>query len=384
MCNNICGWNMLYPYNYMTNFGGRVQYNTIDTTQYSPQEAYAMQNIGNPFYQLMSLQSGWMQFNAPCATPAMFAQAGAGFGAVSATDSLNDVDIKMVASNLNNLKTQLDQALTSDKLTANQKNVLRELRREVEKLMDKLESLTILKNSADPATVRSGIMAIKEEYRTLRDSIEQVAEAIQNSLVDGIDYTEDSEDTEETVETEEADNGTASGEVLDGIGEICTTTFAEDMYAANVEDDAVITVVNDLYKKIDGSISGGTNHSIKKYIQENINKDNVVEVMLHWNKHYSEIYKEDDPLGFTESIMDDYLAGGKQAVKPVITALKERLAEYNGIDKDRYGIAQTQLAIAENEANCWWANEDKISAAVNKAHAAIVELMMIKAQQSAE
>ena len=98
-CN--AAWSMLYPYNFITNYGGRYQFNTIDTTQYTPQEAYAMRNVGNPYYQINTLCYNIAASNCPSPAANYAAQAGAEMGLEAALNAGNKIDIQIPISPLN-------------------------------------------------------------------------------------------------------------------------------------------------------------------------------------------------------------------------------------------------------------------------------------------
>ena len=102
--------------------------------------------------------------------------------------------------------------------------------------------------------------------------------------------------------------------------------------------------------------------------------------MLYWNKNYAGTYLESDPNGMTETIFDEFFAQGKDAVKPFVTALQERLLEYEGVNPSKYATASAQLSIAQKEVDSWYCYENKAAQAINKAHKAIVELMVEQAK----
>ena len=395
-CN--AAWSMLYPYNFITNYGGRYQFNTIDTTQYTPQEAYAMRNVGNPFYQVNTLCQGIAASNCPDSGSIYAAQAGAAAGAQAAVESFNKIDMQITAGEISGLKSQLDQALTSDQLTPAQKDELRALRRKVEALQDRMTDIALLQqNGATAEQIKTALTLIRNDYRVLRDEIQGTADRIQAELVAALEAAaaaeaeaaaaaaaaeEGAEEGSEEASEEGSEEG-AEEELIEGWGTVDTTTFNPDMYSANIDDDSISTIADEIYTKVDGAGSG----NVAQYIKDNINKDNVVEVILHWNKHYAEGYAEADALGFSETIMDESLLCGCNDIEPVIEAMQSRLADLKDIDKETYGVAKTQLSIARAECDAVWCDEDKVSNAFNKAHAALVELELAKAakeQQEAQ
>ncbi len=396
MCGNVPNlytWSMLYPYNYATNFGGRVQLNVMDTTAYTPSEAFAIRNAFNPFFHLAGLQQNLASASTPDAATATYIQAGAQAGHQAALTSLNKIDFQMTTSDVSGLIQQLDGALTSENLTAEHKNQLRALKRKVEALRDRLNDVAVLQQSgATQEQIKVALSQIKTQYRVLRDEIAAAADSIRAELeaeaaaaaaeAEAAAAAAAAAEEEGAAEGAGAAEGEGAGEeesdeVIPGWSLVESTSFNTDMYAANIDNDAISTITDEIYAKVDGVGSG----NVESFIKENIDKDNVVEVVLHWNKHYAEGYAESDSLGFTETIFDEYAWGGKDHVKPIIKAMQSKLAELKDVNKEQYGIAKTQLSIAMAECNAWYCDEDKASTAFNKAHAAMVQLMLIKAQK---
>ena len=96
------------------------------------------------------------------------------------------------------------------------------------------------------------------------------------------------------------------------------------------------------------------------------------------------MYEEADPLGLTETLMDERAFHGYKICTKLLTSLEAKLKDYKGVDTALYNTASTQLSIARREHDAWWVGEDKMSTALNKAHAAIADLMAIKAQKDKE
>ncbi len=363
---NFFTWNSLYPYNYSSNYGGQYQFNVMPS-YLTPAQAFGIQNVFNPFYHFSQMMGRVNSMFNPFANmqQMMLNQAAYANGYAIGENIGTGVISQNLGSNITGLKAQLEQALTSDKLTAEQKDELRALKREVEALEDRFNELMELqKYGATSQQVRAGITQLSEEYRELRDRIQAKAEEIQAEL-GGASSSEDGD-------TDDISTTVPEGQTISGkLGTLELVSFNEDMVAADVDDDNVREIVNTIYQKVDGIGSG----NIKKYLEENINKDNVVEVMLQWNKHYAEGYEKADPLGLPETLMDERFMTGDKIAGVILSALEERLKDYQGIDVELYNMANTQLAIARRELQSWWSNEDKMSEAINKAHKCISILM---------
>ena len=392
---NLCTWNMLYPYNYATNYGGQYQLNVMDMGRFTPGQAFDIQNVFNPFYQLIRFQGSLAAASNPAQNVAnmAYAQAGYNSGFQIMDDFATNSSAERVARSISSLISQLDQALASDQLTAEQKNELRALKRKVEALQDKLADIEVLRqNGATNEQIKTAISQIRTQYRVLRDEVAAAADRISAELAAAAEAEAAAAEAEETGAGEEGtgageeagdaddnDNAEEDSEVIPGISNV-SQTFNPDMYAADVKDEKVIEIVNNIYQKVDGMGSS----DIKTYMDENITKDNVVEVMLYWNKQYAAMYEEADPLGLTETLMDERAFHGYKICTKLLTSLEAKLKDYKGVDTALYNTASTQLSIARREHDAWWVGEDKMSTALNKAHAAIADLMAIKAQKDKE
>lgn len=374
---NLFTWSSLYPYNYSSNYGGQYQYNVMPS-YFTPGQAFGLQNIFNPFYQISQMMNIYSSnFNPFQNMQQMYLNQAAYANGYAIGENIgNNVVAQNLANNIASLKSQLEAALTSDKLTDAQKNQLRELKRQVEALLNKLNDISELqRRGATPQQISTAISQISSEYNELKARVQEVAEAIQEQLAGNDD---DPVGEGEDPAAEVTPGGTPQGPVEPGttpaaprVGNLDTVSFNADIVAADVDDESVREIVNTMYQKIDGAGSGG----IKKYLEENITKDNVVEVMLQWNKHYAPLYAEDDPLGLPETLMDERWMTGDKIAKVMLEALEERLKDYQGVDTEVYNAASVQLAVARRELDSWWSNEDKMSEAINKAHKCIAILM---------
>ncbi len=391
---NLFTWQSLYPYNYSSNYGGQYQFNVMPS-YLTPAQAFGIQNVFNPIYHFSQMMNSINSMFNPTQSmqQMMLNQAAYANGYAIGENIGNNVIAQNLGNNIAGLKAQLEQALTSDNLTSEQKAELRALKREVEALEDRFNELKSLQQcGATPEQIKAGISQLSEEYRELRNRIQAKAEEIQAELEsasaagsadDDTDTEEVSGDSGEEVSDDSGeevsdDSGEGSGTLSGGLGGLEFAPFNEvneDIVAADVDDENVREIVSTIYSKVDGIGSG----NIKKYLDQNINKDNVVEVMLLWNKYQAPGFEKADPLGFTETLMDERLMTGDRICKVVIESLEERLKDYQGVDVELYNTASAQLAIARHELESWWSNEDKMSEAINKAHKCITILMYAKA-----
>ncbi len=209
---NLCTWNMLYPYNYATNYGGQYQLNVMDMGRFSPQQAVDVRNIFNPFYQLMRFQVNLANAMNPAqnADTMLFAQSGYANGYQMMENVGVESSISSTANEISSLIAQLDQALASNKLTSAQKNQLRALKREAEALQDKIADIAALRQSgATNEQIKTAISQIRNEYRELRDRVQAAADQIRETIEDS--EGSESGSTEGSGSSEDVGSGSGSG-----------------------------------------------------------------------------------------------------------------------------------------------------------------------------
>ncbi len=370
-------WNSLYPYNYCSNYGGQYQYNLMPP-YFTMEQAFELQNLFNPFYQFSQLMNSYYRnLNPyPDMQQIMLKQAAYTDGYSIGENIGNNVMAQNLKERISGLKSQLEQALTSDKLTPEQKDVLKNLKQEVENLENNFNRVIELqKHGATPQQIKAGLLQISEKCNELEGKIQAKAKEIKDKLQTQLPGTVNNPNPfSEEVNQDRAEDIAVPNEDHSIYSSLDIVPFNEDMVAADVDDENIRKIVNTIYQKVDGIGSG----NIRKYLKENINKDNVVEVMLQWNKHYAEIYEKDDPLGLPETLMDERFMTGDKICTVILEALEQRLKDYQGVDAEVYNKASTQLAIARREHDSWWSNEDKMAKALNKAHKCITILMFTK------
>lgn len=376
-------WRGTYPYNYMTNYGGRYQFSVMPN-YYTPQMAFNMQNVFNPYYQYSRMMNNFYRIinpfmNMNMQNMAVYQDAytrGQQMGNVIAFNT----NAKTLAGNLSSLKSQLNQALTSEQLTAEQKEELKALKKEIETLENKLEQIgQLAQRGATNEQLKAALTELENNYTELRTRVQAAAKRIQEAIQNNNNDDDRVQNDDETdVPPGDTPDSVSDSEINDEVSNVDVATFNENIVIGDVDNENVRQIVNNIYQKVDGAGSS----DIKTYLDENINKDNVVEVMLLWNKSFAEMYKEDDPHGLTETLMDERLTSGRKICTKILTSLEERLKDYQGINDNLYNEASAQLAIARREHDAiFWTSEDKMSEAINKAHKNIVMLMALKAQQ---
>lgn len=397
------------PCNLLGNFGGTYQFSTYPT-EYTLSDIMACKNADNPFYFNNYFLNTFMSLMNPYAglqQEQMKAQAGQMGYNMGVSAGLN-IGISSADQSLASLKYQVEQALGRDDLTDEQRQNLEICKEQIESLQQRMEQLKQDKNTnsrtyEELQTELRSINASSSEISRLKEQIlkkadfvdeeDEDAAANQNGNNGGVDNPDNNDDDAEAAgaanqngNAGQAGNAGAAGNLqvqnahknvsaFKSADVVDKEKLGDDIVGSGIDDPEVTAIGNKLFQMIKGYCSGGSNSEIKEYIEQNINKDNVVEVMLYWNQNFAAKFAEDDKNGMMESIFDEFSAFGKDAVKPFVTALQERLEEYAGVDAKLYAEASAELADAYNEVDSWYCYEDKAAKAINKGHKAIVKLM---------
>jgi len=311
---NICTWNMLYPYNYATNYGGSYQFNVMPMN-YTPQQAFNIQNVFNPFYQLMRLQSSISSAYNPYQNleSMMYASSGFNSGFQMVENMGNERLISSCGQNLASLKSQLEQALTSDKLSAAQKAELRALKREVEALEDKLANVALLRQSgATSEQIKVAVAQINNDYRVLRDKVQATAERIQAQL-----NGEEVANNEEVVDNEGAEETPGNNE---------ETGRPSNLGAAPTKKE-LREWCGDFHQAI--NYFWGTDDELFEARLNEIDETNIIEINKHWNTKYAE-----SDSNFILDMLSDAEHYQKREFSRIILNALETRAEALGIEDE--------------------------------------------------
>lgn len=325
---NFVTWSSLYPYNYSSNYGGQYQFNVMPS-YLTPSQAFGIQNVFNPFYHFAQMVGNFNNMFNPFANmnQMMLNQAAYANGYAIGENIGNSVIIESVAGNVSALKGQLEEALTSDKLTGEQKNELKALKREVETLEDRIKDVAGLQNyGATSAQIKAGISQINEQYRELRDKIQSKAEEIQEEI---------KASAPETVQ-ESTEEDSESSDLVEQLDDDTLDVKQESRIICDAFADS-----------IDG---WGTKDKDFEEVLSYINPANIIEVMQQWDKTYKNEYDK----SFIQSFMSDASHKQKRDFgKYLVEQLLVR-ADYNGIDVD------AQVAKIRTELNSMFINDKKV------------------------
>lgn len=298
---DLYSWNSMYPYNYITNYGGQTQFNLMPA-YYTPQQAFNIQNLFNPLYQGLSMLNTFASYCNPYPNPQ---QAALGQMAYNQGYSIGlnigfNALANLAINNINGLQSQLETALTAQSLTAEQKAQLEGLKRSVDALKAQMEAL--MQSNASPDVKQAALDTINEQYRELSRQSGEIAKQIQEAIT----ATED-EPTEEPAE--EPDAG--------------TTPVRRTQTAAPSNKD-----IRDWAARFNNSVSGwGTNDDEFERCLKEIDETNIIEFVDYYDKHFS-------GKGFYFDFLADAEHSQKKEFTPIILNALETRAESLGISDE--------------------------------------------------
>lgn len=324
----------------MTNFGGDTQVFTMPEYaggqigyMLNPQAQAAMNGVGfNPWAGMPSQQD--MQGMIDNYTRNLV------------TPALNNLASNCINTSLQNIsmtKTRLNAMLQREGITNEQKQQINDLIDRLNAQEDKLKELTKSSN-LDPETAYQKAREIEEEIRKIVNDASELAKAIYNTST----TTSTSTSTDETTSTKE---NTSTQENTSTKENTSTQETDDPEGASNVDkfSPEVIEMVDLFNDAI--HVWDGTDNDTFDAVCSNITKDNVLEVMLAWNKYHS----GQDGESFMEAFMWDANASQKkQFGKAIARALRDRAEELGVYDECR-----TEFAAIDKELNSllWISND---------------------------
>lgn len=323
---NFFTWNSLYPYNYSSNYGGQYQFNVMPS-YLTPGQAYGIQNLFNPYYHFSQMMGAVNNSLNPFQNmqQIMLNQAAYSNGYNIGINLGNNVTVQNLGGNIASLKSQISQALEAEQLNDEQKDKLNKLLDEIEALENRLKDLNVLQQrGANPQAVNAALSEINASFRELRTKAEKIAADIKKEIEASQDETsEESETTKIKDDDDKTHSEPVSSEKRKQARMICDT-FADAIDGWGTDD-----------KEFETALSA-------------INSDNVIEVMLHWNKTYQKEFNET----FMESFMWDADHGQKRDYgRYILEQLQER-ADKAGVDIDADSVK------IRRELNSWFISND--------------------------
>lgn len=315
------------PYLFATNFGGCFQISSMPS-YFTPYEAFAVQNITNPFFYSLNscCQSNPAQNYLNQAAYSQGQQIGDAIGV--------NASMQNFANNIESFKATLKEACESDEIKDSYKQQLKATLKEVEKIEQEFTNLKQLQQSADSQLIKAGLDVIVNKFNGLKEKTQ--------ALTDKILAENDAEqNTQNPEDPEEPDKPT-------------------------LEKPSALAL-KDFTHKLDRAIYGArTNYDSDenglKPLMEQIDAGSVLEVWNQWDNTYGTQgrYAKDD-YGFIETLMDDCEGDQKEEIGTyLIDALEER-AYLLGIDADKE-VSEARLSLKSNWIG--WRNDDKICKAM--------------------
>lgn len=336
----------------MTNFGGDTQIFTIPN--------YASPNIGlmlNPMGQAALTPSVGGGFNLPSFNP----QSAVEYAKALVTPILNNMASSSINTSLQNIsmtKTRLNAMLQQENITSAQRQKINELLEKLDEQEKKLKELTTSTN-LDPQTAYNKAIEIEKEIRKI---INEVSELVQNtSSTPGSSTPTTSTPGTSTPGTSTPGTSTPATSTP-GTSTPSSVTPTNNIDNFSEENKAMADVFSDAVND-----KWGTDNEKFNLVCSNINKNNVLEVMLAWNKYHS----GDDNESFMEAFMWDADSTQKKEYgKLIANALRDRAEELGVYDECKEEFAQIN-----KELNSFFYISNDISAQFDS----IIEKMAKKA-----
>lgn len=350
---NLPLWSMTFPYNYMTHLGGRYQACTMPF-DWTPQQAFGVRNIFNPFFGAFSFMSALQNNLYGSYNQNNMMQNAIQLGLSFGFNNGVDTNIGSMVGEVGKFVDDVKRGIDSGKLNNEQKAKMKELEREADRIQQRLQDLKALKaNGTNPAQVQVILSQISDDFNGLKAKAQQLAQEIK--------------------ETQGSNNGVDNPD---------TTTNGANEPTKEEKYDA-----KQICKKLDKAIiAAGTYYDDDEEgllpVMQQINADNVMTVLDTWENSYAKYGAyAGDKKGFIESLMDDCEGHQKEEIAGILIDALEKRANDLGIDAD----AEVANARMSTHAN-WlgWRDDDKICDTVNALIKKIKEGSKPKEQKATE
>ncbi|MBR1460626.1 hypothetical protein IJ596_03185 [bacterium] len=260
-----------------TNFGGDLQVTNCDP--------YGGYNLGILFNQLAA--QSWGMTSMYAADP-ITCSAGMAGGAQMAQSLLAPTYNNLASQNINSASQTIQCAKTKLEAELNKDGIKDEDKQAIQQTLDKIkeleEKLNKLKESTDldPQTAYEQSKEINNEInKTLSDAQKAAAEREDGKKAEEADKTDDTKTGDTKSDDTKADTKTQSDKK------------AEDDDAAQPQgvktdvDEFDINTQGSIQQLHDAMYQCGTDDATLNGILDTVNKDNVMDLMLGWNKYHS-------------------------------------------------------------------------------------------------
>ena len=343
-----------------TNYGGDTQISTIPS--------YAGYNLGlsfNPMAQatwgMPGLSMGQFPQMPPINQQAVIA--GAQALLTPALNNLTSSNINLCINNIASTKARLQAAMQAESTTEEQRNQIQTILDKLKVQEDKLQEIKT-STDLDPQTAYQKVSEIEAEVnKIVRDAIKLLSNNTKPA-----DASQDT-DTDETVDGADGADGTDSADGTDdsveGTGSADSSTETNPQGNTNVDEFSkdVQAAVDQAY---DAMYCVGTDEEALEEVLNLVNKDDVMNLMLAWNKYHSGEKGE----SFMTAFMWDADSDQKEKYgKAIARALREK-AEELGI----YDECAADFAAIDKEMGSWF----YISNDIAEKYDAIIEKIAAK------
>lgn len=351
---NIPYWGCL-PMMY-TNYGGDTQISTIPSYA-----GYNLNLLFNPAAQATWGTTGlgnnpWMQ------TPQINQQAVMQQAQALLTPALNQLtsqNINLCINNIATTKSRLQSAMQAEGTTEKERDQIQKI---LDQLKEQENKINEIKNSEnlDPQTAYQKVSEIESNVSKLvREAIKLI-----NKTTGSTDTTSSTGSTSTTGST--GSTNTTETTASTKTTESTSTTETTETTQGKVDDfsEDVKAAVDQAY---DAMYCWGTKDEALEEVLNLINKDNVMDLMLGWNKYHSGEKGET----FMDAFMWDADAGQKEKYGKLIARALRDKAEELGI----YDQCRADFAAIDKEMNSWLYISNDVSANYNNIIAKIAEKM---------
>lgn len=347
-----------FPFTWASNYGGRVQYNSMPE-YVSANMAYRLQsrwlNQGNMFggcsgfMPMMPMMPMMPQMQMQQSADASTVQ-----GYIDGRKTRISVISNQSGQNLAAGKAEL-QALVNDPSTTEAQ------KKEINKFLTRITQIeTELQKAVQNAQMANNPQILDEinnQVEALAGISQELLSMIPEMLKLLIQEAEQVTETEQEGETQPGGNIQVIAPEGSNPEESLVTTTNKQV------SPQVRAITENIYTAVNGI--GFSNSDLEAAVKE-INKDNVLDVFDNWNASYAPGYINSDKQGLIETIYGEYhfYNGGKEQVSHILNALMEKATEFG--DEAIQNVTPLKAQI-NSELNAWFnTDENKVAESINK------------------
>ena len=347
---NLTAWQML-PDRTIRNWADMTSYTTYNKPNMTPLEGFLANNILNPNHisqwdpMLFSLGGMPTQNTTNPFLTNMGVMGAYNLGLQFRVNSQRVSMIQGMARALGSLEAQLTQLIENDQLTDKQKEKLEAKLEEVKEFKQKVEEA--LQNQASLEDVQALAGELVELQKSISEVIKEIAKEVKDSNEGNDDGSDDAGDAGNKDDETKTDNDGRPA----SLGQKPSKTEIE-MICSGI-DSAYAPWYGTDKEKLDQHLSVLT-------------KDNIVEVISHWNKNYAN--NSSGKSKFFESMMAELNDWEQDNRIPAILSALQQRAEANGI----YDEIQEYVSNVNKELHSSWENDAVLAENLEKIVDAIV------------